>query len=109
MSHWGVTPTPFLAVRGVGSKLSNCDKNAISSLIDFQVMIMTKLSAIVAGARRRRRARPRDGAAESARPIARNLDCTSSEKSEEYGSLIGPKFANRQTTWGRVDCQFQFT
>ena len=44
----GVTPTPFLAVGdrmsgGVGSKLSNCDKNVISSPIDFQVMIMTKL------------------------------------------------------------------
>ena len=41
MSHWGVTPTPFLAVGGrmsggVGSKISNCDKNVISIPIDFQ-------------------------------------------------------------------------
>ena len=58
------------------------------------------------GAGRRPRARPLDGAAESARPITRNLDCTFSEKSEKYGSLIGPWRVNISTTWYRVIHQF---
>ena len=40
------TPSTEVAFIRFTSKLSNCDKNAISNPIDFQDMIMTKLSAI---------------------------------------------------------------
>ena len=62
-----------------------------------------------APSRGRPRARPPDGTVESARPIARNLDRTSSENSGEVRVPFWTELANRQTTWGRVDCQFQFT
>ena len=41
---------------------------------------------------------------ESARPIARNIDrCP--DNSERRVLLQEPKYANRQITWDRVDCQ----
>ena len=41
---------------------------------------------------------------ESARPIARNID-RSPDNSERQVLIQEPKYANRQITWGRVDCQ----
>ena len=70
------------------------------------VLFLMDRRSYYCGAGRRPRARPLDGAAKSARQITRNLDRTFLEKSEKYGSLIGPWRVNISTTWYRVIRQF---